>query len=170
MVCYSSLGQKGSLVLAIIWHSRTGASAALAAAAGQGAGEQGCLIPAEQVQPEDLLAAAGFLFVGPENLGALSGAMKELFDRCYYPVLGQLEGRPYATIIAAGSDGRGAQAQLDRIVTGWRLRRVAEPLIVNLAAQTSAEILAPKQVPPDRLAAASALGEALATGLALGVF
>lgn len=157
-------------MLAIIWHSRTGASAALATAAGQGAGEHGRLIPAEQVQAADLLAAAGYLFIAPENLGALSGAMKELFDRCYYPVLGQLEGRPYATIIAAGSDGRGAQAQLDRIVTGWRLRRVAEPLIVNLAAQTSAEILALKQVPPDQLAAASALGEALATGLALGVF
>jgi len=157
-------------VLAIIWHSRTGASAALAEAAANGAGRHGRLFPAEQVCPPDLLAAAGYLFIGPENLGTLSGAMKELFDRCYYPVLGQLEGRPYATIIAAGSDGRGAQAQLDRIVTGWRLRRVAEPLIVNLAAQTSAAILAPKQVPPEQLAAATQLGEALGTGLALGVF
>lgn len=157
-------------MLAIIWHSRTGASAALAEAAGQGAGAQGHLIAAEQVQAADLLAAEGYLFIGPENLGSLSGAMKELFDRCYYPVLGQLEGRPYATIIAAGSDGRAAQAQLDRIVTGWRLRRVAEPLIVNLGAQTSAEILAPKRVPADRLVAAAELGEALGTGLALGVF
>ena len=49
--------------------------------------------------------------------------MKEMFDRCYYPLLGRIEGRPYATLIAAGSDGRGAQAQIDRIVTGWRLRR-----------------------------------------------
>ena len=157
-------------MLAIIWHSRTGASAALAQATAQGAGRQGRLIPAEQAQPADLLAAAGYLFVGPENLGTLSGAMKEMFDRCYYPVLGQLEGRPYATIIAAGSDGSGAQAQLDRIATGWRLRRVAEPLIVNSAAQTSAAILASKRVPLEQLAAAVELGAALGTGLALGVF
>ena len=48
--------------------------------------------------------------------------MKEMFDRCYYPCLGKLEGRPYATIICAGSDGENAQRQLDRIATGWRLR------------------------------------------------
>ena len=73
-----------------------------------------------------LLAASGYLFIGPENLAALSGAMKEMFDRCYYPCLGKLEGRPYATIICAGSDGENAQRQLDRIATGWRLKRVAE--------------------------------------------
>src|SRR3546814_9393780 len=62
--------------------------------------------------------------------------MKEMFDRCYYPCLGQLEGRPYATIICAGSDGENAQRQLDRIATGWRLKRVADRVIVNTAAQT----------------------------------
>ena len=82
----------------------------------------------------------------------------------------QIEGRAYATVIAAGSDGQGAQAQLDRIVTGWRLRRVAEPMIVNLAAQTPAAILAPKIVPAASLAAANELGAALAEGIAAGVF
>src|SRR3546814_2278236 len=94
---------------------------------------------AEEVAPGDLLAAGGYLFVGPENLAALSGAMKEMFDRCYYPCLGRLEGRPYATIICAGSDGENAQRQLDRIATGWRLKRVADRVIVNTAAQTPAD-------------------------------
>lgn len=125
---------------------------------------------AEQVTPEDMLTAQGYLFACPENLATMSGTMKEMFDRCYYPLLGRIEGRPYATLIAAGSDGSGAQAQLDRIVTGWRLRRVAEPFIVNLAAQTPEQILAPKVVPAQALAHCAQLGQAMAEGLAQGVF
>ena len=157
-------------MLAIIWHSRTGASEAMARAALQGAGEGARLIAAADVHPGDLLAAGGYFFVCPENLGSLSGAMKEMFDRCYYPLLGRIEGRPYATAIAAGSAGQGAEAQIDRIVTGWRLRRVADPLIVNLHAQTPEAILAAKIVPADMLEACRGLGAALAEGLRLGVF
>lgn len=157
-------------MLAIIWHSRTGASMALAEAAARGARGYGTLIQAGAAGAEDLLAAAGYLFVCPENLGTMSGMMKEMFDRCYYPLLGRVEGRAYATIIAAGSDGHGAQAQVDRIVTGWRLRRVAEPLIVNTAAQTPEAILAPKVLLPDVLRQAEEMGEALASGLEQGIF
>ena len=160
--------------LLIVWHSRTGGAEAMAAAARDGALEQdgaSCrLLRAEEAMPGDLLAAGALLVVCPENLAAMTGAMKEFFDRCYYPVLGRIEGRAYATLIAAGSDGSGAQAQIDRIVTGWRLRRVAEPMIVNLEAQTPEAILAPKTVPDERLAQCRELGEALAEGLAMGVF
>ena len=157
-------------MLAIIWHSRTGAARALAEAAHHASNGRSVLLAAETAQPEDLLAAQGYLFACPENLGTMTGAMKEFFDRSYYPLLGRIEGRPYATLIAAGSDGRGAQTQLDRIVTGWRLRRVAEPVIVNLAAQTPEAILAPKMVPDPAVQLAAELGAALAEGLASGVF
>jgi multimeric flavodoxin WrbA len=156
--------------LVIIWHSRTGASRQMAEAAAQGAGEGCRLIFAPDATPPDLLAAAGYLFVGPENLASMSGAMKDMFDRCYYPLLGKVEGRAYATAIAAGSDGQGAQAQIDRIVTGWRLRRVAEGLIVNMGAQTPEAILADKILPEFAFARCRDLGEALATGLRMGVF
>ncbi len=156
--------------LLIIWHSRTGGSEALARAAAEGAGAAGRLVRAEEVTPDMLIAAGGYLFVSPENLAALSGAMKEMFDCCYYPCLGKLEGRPYATIICAGSDGENAQRQLDRIATGWRLKRVAEGVIVNTAAQTAEAILARKTIGEDRLAEARDLGAALAEGLAAGIF
>jgi hypothetical protein len=156
--------------LLIVWHSRTGGSRALAEAAAEGAGDAGRLVPADDVTPDLLCAAGGYLFVGPENLAALSGAMKEMFDRCYYPCLARIEGRPYATIICAGSDGENAQRQLDRIATGWRLRRVADPVIVNVAAQTPEAILAPKTIAADRLAEARDLGAALAEGLSAGIF
>lgn len=155
--------------LLIVWHSRTGGSEALARAAAEGA-RTAPLLTADAVTPDDLIAAGGYLFVGPENLAALSGAMKEMFDRNYYPCLGKLEGRPYATIICAGSDGEGAQRQLDRIATGWRLKRVADAMIVNTAAQTPEAILAPKTIPAGRLAEARDLGAALAEGLAAGIF
>lgn len=128
------------------------------------------LMRAEEVTADDLTDAAGYLFVCPENLAALSGAMKEMFDSNYYPVLGKIEGRPYATIIAAGSDGEGAQRQLDRIATGWRLKRVADPMIVNFAAQTPEEIMAPKSPSEEVLGNCRELGIGLAEGIVLGVF
>lgn len=156
--------------LLIIWHSRTGAAEAMARAAESGAEGRARLLRCDAVEPGDLLGARGYLFVCPENLASMSGSMKEMFDRCYYPVLGRIEGRAYATLIAAGSDGEGAQRQIDRIATGWRLRRVAPPLIVNLGAQTAAEILAPKTVLPAALARCRETGAALAEGLAQGLF
>ena len=156
--------------LLIAWHSRTGGSRALAEAAAAGGGSASRLVAAADVTPEMLLAAGAYLFIGPENLAALSGAMKEMFDRCYYPCLGRIEGRPYATIICAGSDGENAQRQLDRIATGWRLKRVADPMIVNTDAQTPEAILARKTIAQDRLAEARDLGAALAEGLAAGIF
>jgi len=156
--------------LLIAWHGRTGTSEALAASAAEGAADNGSLLPAADVTPDDLLAAAGYLFVCPENLASMSGEMKEMFDRCYYPVLGKLNGRPFATIIAAGSDGEGAQRQIDRIATGWRLKRVTDQWIVNTEAQEAEAILAPKTVEPEALDRARDLGTALAEGIAQGIF
>lgn len=161
--------------LLIVWHSRTGAAEAMARAAADGAGAEGgpdgCrLVRAEQALPEDLLASAGYLFCCPENLASMTGEMKAFFDRAYYPALGRVEGRPYATMIAAGSAGSGAERQIDRIATGWRLRRVAEPMIACTFAQTPEAILAPKTLSAETLQNCRDLGQAIATGLALGVF
>jgi multimeric flavodoxin WrbA len=158
--------------LLIVFHSRTGAARQMAAAAARGAGGEAevHLLPAEAAGPDDLLGADGYIFAAPENLAALSGPMKDFFDRCYYPVLDRLNGRPYALLVAAGSDGTGAARQAARIATGWRLRAVAEPLIVCTRAQTPEAILAPKVVGADDLRRCEELGAALGAGLALGIF
>ena len=117
-----------------------------------------------------MLAASGYLFVAPENLAALSGAMKEFFDRQYYPLLDRIQGRPAAVIVSAGSDGHGAVRQIERILTGWRLRLAAESLIVRVAAQTPEAILANKRLSAAQLAPAADLGRALAAGIAMGIF
>jgi len=158
--------------LLIIWHSRTGAAKAMAEAARDGGALAGnCrALPAHKAMPDDLLGAAGYLFCCPENLGTMTGQMKEFFDRCYYPLLGRIEGRPYATLIAAGSDGSGAERQIDRIVAGWRLRRVADGMIICTKSQTPEEILAQKHVSNAILQSCHDLGQSISVGLELGVF
>ena len=160
--------------LLIVWHSMTGGTRQMAEAADCAAraedGVQVRLLQAAMAGPQDMLAADGYLFATPENLASMAGLMKDFFDRCYYPVLGRIEGRPYAAMVCAGSDGSGAARQIERICTGWRLQGVAPALIVCTHAQTPEAILAPKQIEPAELARCRELGAALAAGLALGVY
>ncbi len=125
---------------------------------------------APETLPEDVLTAGAYVFATPENLGAVSGLMKDFFDRCYYPALDKINGRPYATMICAGSDGQNAARQIERITTGWRLRAIADPLIVCTHAQTAEAILSPKTISAEDLLRCEALGSLMANGLALGVF
>jgi multimeric flavodoxin WrbA len=163
--------------LLIVWHSATGGSEAMAHAAAAGAAAEGAAGEAEAVlrlatdaTPDDLLAADGYLFACPENLASMSGVMKDFFDRTYYPVLGQIEGRPYASMICAGSDGEGAARQIARIALGWRLKPIADPLIICTHAQTAQAILAPKTIGQADLEKCQTLGATLSAGLAMGIF
>ncbi len=160
--------------LLIVYHSATGGTRQMAETARDGAGQEPGtntrLLHASEAGPADLLAADGYLFAAPENLASLAGVMKDFFDRSYYPALDRLNGRPYATMICAGSDGTGAARQLARIATGWCLRPIADPLIVITHAQTAEAIMAPKCIPQADLALCRDLGAALAAGLAIGVF
>ena len=160
--------------LLIIFHSITGGSEQLAQAVAQGARTEPeievILRQAQLVQPEQLLTASGYIFIAPEMLGSLSGMMKDFFDRTYYQVLDELNGRPYAALICAGSDGQGALRQLEKIATGWRLKKVAEAKVVLTNAQTKQQILQTKIIDQDSLKASAELGAFFASALALAVF
>jgi len=160
--------------LLIVFHTMTGGALQMAAAAERGASSEPAVIvrrvKAQDARAAAVLAADGYLFVTPENLAAMSGLMKDFFDRTYYDVLDRVNGRPYAALICAGSDGANAARQVERICTGWRLKRVAETLIVSTHAQTPEQIRAPKTIGDADLARCEAAGAALAVGLALGIF
>ena len=160
--------------LLIVYHSMTGGTLQMAQAAMAGTVAEPALnarlVHAPDARPAAVLAADGYIFATPENLGSMSGLLKDFFDRTYYAALDRVNGRPYATLICAGSDGSGAARQISRIATGWRLKPVAEPLIVCTHAQTPEAILQPKVIAARELALCAELGAALATGLALGVF
>jgi len=158
--------------LLIVYHSLTGGSHQMALAAHDGAQAETAttLIAATEAGPDDLLRADGYIFCAPENLAAIAGVMKDFYDRCYYPVLGRIEGRAYAQMVCAGSDGENAMRQTARIAQGWRLKPVQDPIIICTHAQTPDAILAQKTIPKADLARCRDLGAALGAGLAMGVF
>lgn len=160
--------------LLIVYHTLTGGTRQMAQAAAVGAARESTIEVRVQTAvesgPDSVLAASGYLFACPENLAAMSGLMKDFFDRCYYPVLDRIQGRPYATLICAGTDGSNAARQIERIATGWRLEAIAPPLIVCTNAQAPEAILKPKQLRPGDLARCEELGATLAAGLEMGIF
>jgi multimeric flavodoxin WrbA len=160
--------------LLIVFHTMTGGAGQMAEAARAGAASETQvnvrLLPASVAGADDVRGADGYVFVTPENLAAMSGVMKDFFDRTYYAALETIAGRPYATLVCAGSDGANAVRQIERICTGWRLKPVCEPIIVCTHAQTPEAILAPKTIVAADLERCRETGAALAAGLALGIF
>jgi multimeric flavodoxin WrbA len=160
--------------LLIVYHTLTGGALQMARAAAAGGSRESTvkvrLETAAVAGPEALLESSGYVFATPENLAAISGMMKDFFDRCYYPVLDQLVGRPYAILICAGSDGTNAARQIERIATGWRLKPIADPIIVCTHAQTPEQILRAKQISVADLQRCEEIGATLAAGLDLGIY
>lgn len=157
--------------LLIVWHSQTGACEQASAAVARAAvGIDVQRLHADAACAESVLNCSAIVIVAAENLAALSGRIKDFFDRCYYPLLGRSEGLPWASVICAGSDGENAQRQLDRIALGLRWRRVAEPIRLVMGAQTAQAILAKKKLSVAQLQQCRELGAGMAEGLKLGIY
>ena len=151
--------------LLVVYHSHTGATEQAARALASGAGSEENVVVlvrhALEAGTDDVLTSDALVFATPENLGSMSGLLKDFFDRTYYPVFDRINGLPYAMLICAGSD---------RIATGWRLRAVAEPLIICTHAQTPEEILAAKRLLAEDIKKCQELGAAMAAAIRLGIY
>ena len=148
--------------LLIVYHSQSGATARLAAAVREGARREAevevLLLRAWDAGLDDLIQCDALLLGAAENSGSLAGAMKDFLDRTYYPAQAQQLNRPYGCFISAGNDGRGALAQVQRILSGYPMKQVCEPVICR------------GEVNPEALARCEELGQTLAAGLAFGIF
>jgi multimeric flavodoxin WrbA len=147
--------------LLVVYHSQSGATESLVKALFAGATCEADVVVtvkrAVDAGSADLYGCDGLVLAAPENSGYLAGGMKDFLDRSFYPYQG---GRllSAALVISAGNDGRNAERELRRILTGMPVKLVAESLVVR------------GEPGADDLAACRELGATLAAGLAMGIF
>lgn len=150
--------------LLIVYHSATGSTRQMLEAVVAGArdplieGIEVCVRGALAANADEVRGAAGILLGTPENFGYMSGALKDFFDRIYYPCLESTQGLPYGLFIRAGNDGQGARTAVERLTTGLRWRAIAPPLIAKGALSAA------------HLDACTVLGQTMAAGLEAGIF
>jgi len=148
--------------LLIVYHSQSGTCAGLARAAWRGAREEEgvdvTVRRAWDAGTADLGRADGVLLVMAENSGSMCGTMKDFLDRTFYPAIARGLVLPYALLVSAGNDGRGARQQAERILSGYPFPAAAEPIILR------GELCAEHE------RASAELGRAFAAGLAMGIF
>jgi flavorubredoxin len=150
--------------LLIVYHSATGSTLRMLDAVVAGAtdpeitGIEVCVRAALWTSADEVRGAAGILLGTPENFGYMSGALKDFFDRIYYPCLEHTQGLPYGVFIRAGNDGTGALNAIERIVTGLRWRAIGAPLIVK------------GELTEATLADCALLGQTMAAGIEAGIF
>lgn len=165
----------------VVHHSASGGTRALVSAFSEGAGATeglGVLTrSAATATARDLKQANGLIIATPETFGYMAGSIKDFFDRTFYACMSDsthegggnaslLAGRPYSVLVCAGNDGRGAMQSVDRIITGWRMRKVHPGVIVRRVggeAGSSRGVLLETD-----LAACRELGQLFAEGLAIG--
>jgi multimeric flavodoxin WrbA len=155
--------------LLIVHHTQFGATLQMAEAARDGAwtidGVETRFVRAAEAGVPDLLAADALIIATSENFGGMAGIVKDFLERTYYPCEGRLEGRPYALIVCAGTDGTGAVRDVERVATGLRLRQIAPPLVYK-SGVTARRVI----VPADVLARCRDIGAALAAGVDAGIY
>ncbi len=148
--------------LLIIYHTQSGNTGQMAQAVMRGCLDEAevetRLLSAFDAGLDDLRWADGLLFGTPENFGTMSGALKDFFDRTYYPAEPYQLNLPYALFISAGNDGSGAVRDIDRIARGYPLRKISEPVIAK------------GDINQQHLEQCEEFGLAMAAGLSLGIF
>ena len=150
--------------LLVVFHSRSGGTEAMTDAVGAGANDDAIEGVEVRVQRafdttvDDVRACNGIVLGTPENFGYMAGAIKDFFERIYYPLLDETPGLPYGLFVKASTDGDGAVRSVERIVAGLRWKLVVPPVVVV------------GDLGPGDLERCEELGATIAAGLEAGMF
>jgi multimeric flavodoxin WrbA len=150
--------------LLVVFHSRSGGTAAMTDAVVAGANDDAIENVDVRVQRafdttvDDVRACNGIVLGTPENFGYMAGAIKDFFERIYYPLLEETPGLPYALFVKASTDGDGAVRSVERIVAGLRWKLMVPPVVVV------------GDLGPGDLERCQELGATIAAGLEAGMF
>ena len=165
----------------VVHHSTSGGTRAMVAAfcAGASATDGVSVITrsAAIAQASDVLAADALILATPENFGYMAGTLKDFFDRTFYACMSdttargggtqsRLAGRPYAVLVCAGNEGSGAMQSVERIISGWRMRRAHEGVIARRQGGEAGSSRG--ELREEDLVACRELGSLFAEGLAIG--
>tara|TARA_B100000767_G_scaffold263887_2_gene278154 strand:+ start:1044 stop:1505 length:462 start_codon:yes stop_codon:yes gene_type:complete len=147
--------------LLIIYHSQSASTTTLAQAVTVGAEQESnvdtIIKLAFDADIVDLKWADAIIFGSPENFGYMSGALKDFFDRTYYQAQPLQLSLPYALFISAGNDGSGAVREIDRILKGYPMKKIAEPIVVK------------GEITQENLQSCRDLGQSVACALSQGI-
>jgi multimeric flavodoxin WrbA len=149
--------------LLVVYHSKSGKNDNMATAVREGVNHPDIdvelrFLKAPDADMHDLLWADGIIFGTPENFGYMSGALKDFFDRTFYEVEGEVDGKPYCMFVGAGNDGTGALNAIRRICNGYNFREVQPPVVIV------------GDLTEEGVTSCTELGMAMAAGLEAGVF
>jgi multimeric flavodoxin WrbA len=167
--------------MTVIHHSASGGTRAMVTAFCDGAMTCGDVRTvtrsADICTRADLLKSDALIFASPENFGYMAGSMKAMFDRLFYTVMADttaqgggvdslLAGRAYAVMVCAGNDGGGALQSIERIVTGWRMKKAHDGIVARRVGGEAGSSRGDLRA--EDLAQCRELGQAMAEGLLMG--
>ena len=107
---------------------------------------------------DDVLWADAIVLVTPEYFGNMSGAMKDFFDRTYYPAKGRGVNIPYILMICCENDGSGTVRNIEAFTGSYAMRKALDHFIVY------------DEQLEERLPEAEELGQTFAAGVSMGIF
>ncbi len=148
----------------IIYHSQSGNTKKMAQAVAKGVDTienvRSVLKKASDADLEDLLSCNGLVVGSPEYFGYMAGQVKDFFDRTFYPAQGKAKifKKPYAVFISAGNDGTGAMTAIERIVLGYPLKKIHDPVVAK------------GPISEQVLSACEELGKTIAAGCEVGIY
>jgi len=148
----------------VIYHSQAGHTKRMAESVAKGArcieGVTVVLKRAAEANLRDLMECDGLAIGSPEYFGYMAGMVKDFFDRTYNEARGRKEvfKKPYVLFVSAGNDGSGALSNIERICTGYQLKKVYDPVVAT------------GEIDRETLIRCDELGKTIAAGCKEGIY